>query len=49
MSSHGDDNWNIMMVHDDDDDDESDYGIDDDGEDDADCKNTWRGPEGITV
>ena len=35
-----------MMVHDDDDD----YGIDDDyNEDDADCKNTWVGPGGITV
>ena len=40
---HDDDNWNVMMVHDD-----SDYGIDDD-DDDADCKNTWKGPEGITV
>jgi len=36
-----------MMV--DDDDDEGDYGIDYDCEDDADCKNTWKGPEGITV
>ena len=47
LSPHDDDNWNIMMV--DDDDDEGDYGIDDDCEDDADCKNTWKGPEGITV
>ena len=47
-SPHDDDNWNIMMVHDDDG--EGDYGIDDDDcEDDADCKNTWKGPGGITV
>lgn len=45
-SPHDDDNWNIMMVHDDG---EGDYGIDDDCEDDADCKNTWKGPGGITV
>ena len=43
-SPHDDDNWNIMMLVDDDD-----YGLDDDCENDADCKNTWRGPEGITV
>ena len=36
-----------MLVDDDDDDA---YGLgDDDCDDDADCKNTWRGPEGITV
>lgn len=48
-SPHDDDNRNIMMVHDDDDDGEGDYGIDEDCEDDADCKNTWKGPGGITV